>query len=60
MISAQVATIANTLLWPLAAGAAVVIWSMARARRRAAAQAQAAARSGPDDETSASGTPIEP
>jgi hypothetical protein len=36
----QVATVANALLWPLAAGAAVIGWSRlraARARRRAAA-----------------------
>lgn len=36
----QIATIANTLVWPLAAGAAVVLWSWtrARARRRTAMQ----------------------
>lgn len=40
----QVATIASALLWPLAAGAGVVIWSRARAaartRRAAALESQ--------------------
>lgn len=33
--SLEVATVANALLWPLAAGAAVVAWSKSRASARA-------------------------
>ena len=40
----QVATVANALVWPLAAGAAVVVWSRVRAaahaRRTAAVEQQ--------------------
>jgi hypothetical protein len=34
--SLQIATVGGALLWPLAAGVAVVLWSKARAARRAA------------------------